>query len=66
MGGNEFINESTYWYGTGRIPNYWNRLVHEVQECAPAIILPILFGKVNIFPLLEQLPKNIQNENMQK
>jgi len=56
----EFINESIYWHGTGRISNCLNRFLHEVLVFAPAIILKIFFCKVKIFPLLEELcPRNI-------
>jgi len=55
----KFINESIYWHGTGRISNCLNRFLHEVLGCTPAIILMILFCKVNIFPLLEELPHKI-------
>ena len=53
------INESIYWHGIGRICNCLNRLLQEVLDCAPAIILMIFFYKVNILPLLEELPQKI-------
>ena len=34
-----------------------NRLLHEVLGCAPAVLLTIFFCKVNIIPLLEELPQ---------
>jgi hypothetical protein len=39
--------------------NCLNRLLHEVLDCAPAIILTIFFCNVKIFPLLEELPPKI-------
>jgi hypothetical protein len=36
-----------------------NRLLHEVLGCAPAVILTVLFCKVKISPLLEELPQKI-------
>jgi hypothetical protein len=48
-----------YWHGTGKISNFLNRLLHGVLGYAPTIILMIFFCKVNIFPLLEELPKKI-------
>ena len=35
------------------------KFLHEVLGCALAIILIILFFKVKIFPLLEELPPKI-------
>jgi hypothetical protein len=53
------ISEDIYWHGTGKISNFLNRLLHGVLGCAPTIILMIFFCKVNIFPLLEELPQKI-------
>jgi hypothetical protein len=50
----KFINESVYWHGTGIIPNFLNRLLHEVTGYVAAVIL--FFFKVTLFPLLEELP----------
>jgi hypothetical protein len=55
----KFINESTYWHGTGRISYCLNTLLHEVMGCAPVLILMTVFHKVKIFPSLEELPKKI-------
>jgi hypothetical protein len=55
----QFINESIYWHGTGRICNHLNRLLRDVLGCASAIILMILFCKVKIFLLLEELAQKI-------
>jgi len=41
------------------IPNSLHRLLQDVLGCASAIILIIFLSKVKIFPLLEELPKNI-------
>ena len=38
---------------------FLNRLLREVLGHTPTIILTILFCKVNIFPLLDELPQNI-------
>jgi hypothetical protein len=46
-------------HGTGRICNSFNRLLHEITGCAPAMILMIFFCKVKILPLLEELPPKI-------
>jgi len=51
----KLIKESIYCYGTGRISDSLNRLLHEVVDCAAAIILMIFFCKVSIFLLLEEL-----------
>ena len=51
-----FINESIFWHGIGRIFSCLNRLLHEVLDCALGTILMIFFCKVKIFPLLEELP----------
>jgi len=48
-----------YWHGTGRIFDCLCRLLHEVLDCALAIILKIFFHKVKIFPLLGKLPQKI-------
>jgi hypothetical protein len=45
------------------------RLLHEVLDCAPAIILMIFFCKAKIFPQLEELPRKLlpilqQNESV--
>jgi hypothetical protein len=53
------INENIYWHGIGRMCNCLKRHLHEVLDCAPAIILMIFFCKVKIFPLLEELTLNI-------
>jgi len=39
-----------------KICNFLNRLLHEVLGHAPNKILKIFLCKVNIFPLLEELP----------
>jgi hypothetical protein len=48
-----------HWHGSGRISNCLNRLLQEVLVRAPATILMILFCKVKIFPLLEELPPKV-------
>jgi len=53
---NEVVKESTR-DGTDRICNCLNRLLHEVLSYAPAIILTIFFCKMQIFPLLVELPQ---------
>jgi len=55
----KFINESLYWHGTCRISICLNKLLQEVLKCAPAIILMIIFCKVKIFPLLDELSPKI-------
>jgi len=55
----KFIIESVYWNGTGKISSCLNRLLQEVLGCASAINLTISFFNVKIFPLLEELPKQI-------
>jgi hypothetical protein len=55
----KLINASIYWNERGRIPNSLHRLLQDVPGCALAIILIIYPSKVKIFPLLEELPKNI-------
>jgi hypothetical protein len=51
-----FIKESTYWHGAGKIADSLNRLLHEILGCAAAaIILTVFFCKVS--PLLEELPQ---------
>jgi len=37
----------------------FNRLPHELLCCASAIIVMTVFCKVNIFPLLEELPQKV-------
>jgi len=49
---------SLYWHGTGRISDCLNILLPEVLGWAPAIVLMIFFCKVEIFQLLEVIPKN--------
>jgi hypothetical protein len=51
-----FSNESIYWHGIGKISNFLNKLLHEVFGWALAKIL-MIFCKVNIFALLEELPQ---------
>jgi hypothetical protein len=51
------MNENIYWHGTGRISKLLNRLLHEVLGHATSVLLMIFFCKVNIFPLLEELPQ---------
>jgi hypothetical protein len=60
------INEGIYWHGMGRISICLNRLLQEVVYCAPVIILTILFCKVKIFPLLEELTPKIIQECMER
>ena len=43
----------------GCISDCLNRLVQDVLDCAPALILMIFFCKVKIFPLLKGLPQKI-------
>jgi len=39
--------------------NCLSKFLHEVLGCALVIILMIVFSKVKIFPLLEELPQKI-------
>jgi hypothetical protein len=55
----KFIPENIHWHRKGKISNFLNILLHGVLGHAPTIILMIFFCKVNIFPLLEELPQKI-------
>jgi len=44
-------------HGTGKIFSFFNGHKHEVLSFVPAIILTMFFCKVNIFPLLDELPQ---------
>jgi len=55
----KLINESMYWHGTSRISNSFNRLLHEVLDCATAIILVIFFCKAKNLPAVERVPPKI-------
>jgi E3 ubiquitin-protein ligase DOA10 len=48
-----------YLHGRGKIPYFMNGFLHEVLDLIPAIILPILFCKVNILLLLGGLPPKL-------
>ena len=52
----KFFNVNIYSHITGKISISLNRLPHGLG-CAPTTILTIFF--VNIFPLLDELPKII-------
>jgi hypothetical protein len=47
-----------YSHGRGKISNLMNRFLHEFLDLTPAIIVIVLFCKVNIILLLGELPKN--------
>jgi hypothetical protein len=51
----KFINEIFNFHGTGGIGNCLDRFLNEYLGCAPAIILGILFCKVIITPVLQDL-----------
>jgi hypothetical protein len=55
----KFVNEGIYSQGRGKIYSFLNRLLYEFLGLAPAIILMILFCKVNILLLLDELPHKI-------
>jgi hypothetical protein len=55
----KFIKESIYSHGRGKISHFINRLLHEFLGLAPAIILTVLFYKVNIL-LLDELAQKIK------
>jgi hypothetical protein len=46
-----------YSHGRGKISNLMNRFLHEFLDLTPAIILTVLFCKVNIILLLGELPE---------
>jgi hypothetical protein len=46
-----------YSHGRGKISNLMNRFLHEFLDLTPAIILTVLFCKVNIILLLGELPQ---------
>jgi len=48
-----------YLHGRGKISNLMNRFLHEFLDLTPAIILTVLFCKVNIILLLGELPPKI-------
>jgi hypothetical protein len=48
-----------YLHGRGRISKLMNRYLHEVLDLTPAIILTVLFCKVNIILQLGELPPKI-------
>jgi len=48
-----------YLHGRGKISNLMNKFLHEFLDLTPAIILTVLFCKVNIILFFrELLPKN--------
>jgi hypothetical protein len=49
------INESIYLHETGGISNCQNRSLHEVLDCAPAIILNFFFLYGEGLPIEELL-----------
>jgi hypothetical protein len=53
----KFINVNMYSHGRGKISNLTNRFLHEFLDLTPAIILTVLFCKVNIILLLGELPQ---------
>jgi hypothetical protein len=44
-------------HGRGKVSNLRNGVPHEFLDLTPAIILTVLFCKVNIILLLEELPQ---------
>jgi hypothetical protein len=46
-----------YLHGRGKISNHMTRFLHEFLDLTPAIIITVLFRKVNIILLLRKLPK---------
>jgi len=46
-----------YSHGRGKLSKLMNRFLHEVLDLTPAIILTVLFCKVNIILLLGEIPK---------
>jgi hypothetical protein len=55
----KFINLNKYWHGSGKILKLMNRFLHEVLDLTSAIILTLLFCKVNIILVLGELPQKI-------
>jgi hypothetical protein len=48
-----------YSHGRGKICNVMNGFLDEFLDLTPAIILTVLFCKVNIILLLRELPQKI-------
>jgi hypothetical protein len=48
-----------YSHERGKLSELINRYLHEFLDLTPAIILTVLFCKVNIILLLEELPPKI-------
>jgi hypothetical protein len=55
----QFINACIYWHEKGFISDCLNRLLQDVLDCAPAVVLIIFFCIVKIVPLLKGLPQKI-------
>lgn len=53
----KFINENKYSQGKGKISCFFSRLLREFLVLASATILMIVFYKIIILSLLDELPQ---------